>query len=752
MRLQDSDILFDFDCSKASGLTGPYTFKYKLTADSSWAVDIEQKILDDLNSVGDVGIVEAKITLVSATSLSGEHTMTVNLPPENTPAGSTWAKLDRKDKDDQYYDENGDLVISWTRDPSKAQRHAYSYSINLGNSKNEVFLNNWGSGWSTEELDKGSHTFKKSGFGNEKLISVLMEVESGFVGNYQKWDRIYIKGPAALDPNGPILTDKPATWDTSKPLDPVDMAGGDTDNLAGETATLKLKSITNVGTGGEVSHKVDINGTNVTPHPPTDVSGAYRYVFDVSFTGGWPNQTRSLTLAVIAPGTAVANDDTKTCPAFQECKVYPAANDENAEGYSLLYLEPYSPGDVVRLGDRKLDGPDPYVTVIGKPASDGTPGTYSPTYGLTKGSDASNPAKITFTFVNNAPIAANDSGIEVAANQTVDITDTLLKNDSDPNVNDDLDESDAFYIYGVTQPASSNASVTRNYGKVTFWANAAGTYTFQYQLADLFGATSKWAKVTVTVTSPNVAPVINSLTTNKTSVIHDPFAGPYDETFNATCSATDANGDSLTYTLTGNGAITNTGTGTWTVNPAPAASGNQTYTCTVSDGNGGSDSADTIPQVYVSADLYGHSLPNTGAFDFENVAVGDIAEFEFTAPATASDVMVACSAFSNPVGFGPPTVVSVDVVPVAAGSWSGGGCAAASALQIMVVDGVPNLDVFTYTPGQRYVVYLSNPAGPDDMDIHCDVSAWYEFTDPAGLAAQALTNVVRGVNPGGACP
>jgi hypothetical protein len=87
----------------------------------------------------------------------------------------------------------------------------------------------------------------------------------------------------------------------------------------------------------------------------------------------------------------------------------------------------------------------------------------------------------------------------------------------------------------------------------------------------------------------NTAPIIYSLTPSDTTV------GPGDSS-TISCSASDPNGDTLSYAWSVNGgAITGIGsTATWT---APETEGNYYITVTVSDGRGGTDSESTIISV-----------------------------------------------------------------------------------------------------------------------------------------------------------
>jgi chitinase len=123
------------------------------------------------------------------------------------------------------------------------------------------------------------------------------------------------------------------------------------------------------------------------------------------------------------------------------------------------------------------------------------------------------------------------------------------------------------------------------------------TYDVQVIVSDGQGASYTWPFNRVTVTSNNT-PVIASSTQSTTTVSSLPGSVNY------SVSATDADGDALTYQWKVNGTVVTGATASYTLSiPTGTASGT-TYavTVTVSDGKGGSvvKSFDTVT-VYVSS-------------------------------------------------------------------------------------------------------------------------------------------------------
>ncbi len=147
----------------------------------------------------------------------------------------------------------------------------------------------------------------------------------------------------------------------------------------------------------------------------------------------------------------------------------------------------------------------------------------------------------------------------------------------------------------LTYTWSSTAGTVTGAGASVTWMapSVDGTYTVTVTVADGKGGTAT-DSVDISVIVGNNPPVIASVVAASPSV-------PPGGTTAVTCTATDADGDTLTYTWSApnGGAITGSGSSvTW---QAPAAEDTYTVAVTVSDGQGGTDSGSTnIVVIFVS--------------------------------------------------------------------------------------------------------------------------------------------------------
>ena len=164
----------------------------------------------------------------------------------------------------------------------------------------------------------------------------------------------------------------------------------------------------------------------------------------------------------------------------------------------------------------------------------------------------------------------------------------------------------------------SNGSLTFNAdGAYTYTPDADynGTDTFSYQVSDGQGGTTT-ATVTLTVDPANDNPV----TVDSTGYLSE------DTAFTSSVSATDVDGDSLSYVLDSgpaNGSLAFNADGTYTYTPNEDYSGTDTFSYQVSDGQGGVDTATvTLDVSEVVEEANNDNLGAAGNDDLVGVSTG----------------------------------------------------------------------------------------------------------------------------------
>ena len=271
-----------------------------------------------------------------------------------------------------------------------------------------------------------------------------------------------------------------------------------------------------------------------------------------------------MTVAV-ANGAPTAEDDTATTDTNRAVGIDVLQNDSDPNGDTLTPEIADRPGHgAVEVND---DGTITYTP------DDGFKGTDSFTYRATDGDLTSNPATVTITVANAAPVALDDTA-STDTNQEVGIG--VLANDTDPNPTDVLG-IDSF------DGTSANGTVTQR-GNLLFYTPAdgfKGTDTFTYRATDGV-LPSNEATVTVTVRNEAPTAVDDEADTNGAAV-----SVPVLE------NDSDPNGDSLRIaefdaTSAHGGTITKDGD-ELVYAPAPGFHGADTSTYVVSDGDGGRD-------------------------------------------------------------------------------------------------------------------------------------------------------------------
>ena len=205
-------------------------------------------------------------------------------------------------------------------------------------------------------------------------------------------------------------------------------------------------------------------------------------------------------------------------------------------------------------------------------------GTDSFSFTVNDGTTDSAPATVTLTVTpaNDAPIA-NDGSLSLQEDALGN--GTLTASDID---------GDALTYAVAAQPANGSVMITNaSTGAYTYTPNADynGTDSFTFVAND--GTTdSNVATITITISALNDAPVAS----NSSETVDE------DATLTASLSASDVEGDSVTYAVgmqpaNGTLTITNTSTGAYTYTPNADFNGSDSFTFTANDGSANSNTA-----------------------------------------------------------------------------------------------------------------------------------------------------------------
>ncbi|MGO0059118.1 Ig-like domain-containing protein [Brevibacillus fluminis] len=323
------------------------------------------------------------------------------------------------------------------------------------------------------------------------------------------------------------------------------------------------------------SVKTDASNGTVTVNP-VDGSWTYtpnaNYVGPDSFTvevsdGKGGTTTSTITITVNAPenqAPTVGNDSkttTKNTPVSGTVTASDA--DEDTLTYSVktdasngtVTVNPDN-GSWMYTPNPDYVGPDTFTVEV----SDGKGGTATSTITITINGPE-----------NQAPTVGNDSK-------------TILKNTqaSGAVVGTDADEDTLTYSV-KTDASNGTVTVNPDNGSWTYTPNAdyVGPDTFTVEVSDGKGGTTT-STITITINGPeNQAPTVG--TDSKTTAKNTPVSG--------TVTASDADGDTLTYSVKTNadhGTVTvNPADGSWTYTPNANYVGLDTFTVEVSDGKGG---------------------------------------------------------------------------------------------------------------------------------------------------------------------
>lgn len=324
------------------------------------------------------------------------------------------------------------------------------------------------------------------------------------------------------------------------------------------------------GTFGSVA--IDPSGT-VTYTPNANLSGSDAFTYTVSDPDGL-SDTATVTVTVYpANDPPIGVDDTATTRQGNSVVVPVLANDYDPDGDTV---------QIAHLGFPSSNGtwaanPDGTLTFTPNVNFHGTE-TY--TYGVRDTGWSpylTDEATVTVTVTPNIPPNAVDD--TVTTNEDTPVTIDVRINDTDA-------EGDPLTVTSVSQPNRGSVAINAN-GTVTYTptANHYGADLFLYTLSDGHGGTDT-ALVWVTVTPVNDVP----------DAVADFKSTPEDTpvTITVLSNDTDRDGDTLTVTAVtqpAKGTVVINANNTITLTPHLNKNGSDLFSYTITDGNGGSDTA-----------------------------------------------------------------------------------------------------------------------------------------------------------------
>ncbi|WP_317169958.1 Ig-like domain-containing protein [Pedobacter sp. SG918] len=243
------------------------------------------------------------------------------------------------------------------------------------------------------------------------------------------------------------------------------------------------------------------------------------------------------------------------------------ATDADGDPLTFTVTTPPAHGTVVV----NVDGTYTYTPV----ADYNGPDTFTVTVSDGKGGTTTVTVPVTVSPVNDAPVATAPA---ITTNKNTPVNGTITASDID---GDPL-------TFTVTTPPAHGTVVVNSDGTYSYTPanNYSGTDVFTVTVSDGKGGTTT-VTINVTVNPTNVAPVATA----------PAVTTPEDTPVNGKVTATDADGDPLTFAVTtppAHGTVVVNVDGTYTYTPVANYNGPDTFTVTVSDGKGGTTTV-TVP-------------------------------------------------------------------------------------------------------------------------------------------------------------
>jgi hypothetical protein len=312
---------------------------------------------------------------------------------------------------------------------------------------------------------------------------------------------------------------------------------------------------------------VENNGTSVTYTPAPDFNGLDSFTYTIS-DGDGETSTANVTIAVSAVNDVpIAQDDSASTNEESAITILVLVNDADPDGDPLSVQSATQPanGSIISNGTNITYVPDVDFN-----------GIDSFTYTVVDGNGGTAIANVSMTVkaVNDAPIALDDS---TSTDEETAVTISVLTNDNDP-------DGDSLSVQSATKPA--NGSIINNGASITYIPDVDfnGVDSFTYTISDNSGGTGN-ATVSITVNAVNDVPIAQDDTastaedTSVTILVLSNDADPEDDVLSVESVSQPLHGllvfnaSSLAYT------------------PDPDFNGVDSFTYTISDGNGGTATA-----------------------------------------------------------------------------------------------------------------------------------------------------------------
>ena len=335
--------------------------------------------------------------------------------------------------------------------------------------------------------------------------------------------------------------------------------------------------------------------------PDANYNGTDSFTYTIEDSNG-DTATATVTVTIVPVNDApVAVDDAASTPMNTPVNINVLTNDSDPENDPLSVTGNTSPSH----GTVSFSGGVATYT----PANNYT-GTDSFDYTISDGNGGTDTATVNITVTNNMPSASNDTA---TTNEDTPVAIDVLANDTfgtdGPNTGAIVVASNPSHGTATVNDGGTATDPTDDTIDYAPDANYNGTDSFTYTIEDSNGDTAT-ATVTVTIVSVNDPPtaVDNSYTTPQdTPVVINPIDGDSDPDSDP-ISVTQLNGITLTpgtpQTISvPHGTVGKTAAGSMTFTPTTGYTGASTFPYTISDGNGGTDTAN----VYITV------TPSNGA-------------------------------------------------------------------------------------------------------------------------------------------